>query len=76
MSRPPSKLRDAAVRHILAGEPPKSFAALNGISYPWVIKTICNAGLRRYFLTEDEHRHIMERRKNLRLIRKPNEHQN
>ena len=68
MSRPRHELRDPAVRHVLSGEPPKSFAALNGISYPWVLKTLCNAGLKRHFLTEDEHRHILERRKMLRLI--------
>lgn len=56
------ELRDPAVNHILSGGAPKEFAVNNGVSATWVFRTLCNAGLRKYFLTPDEWQEIRKRR--------------
>jgi len=67
MSRQRNPILPALKAHILAGGTPKEFSAAASKSN--VFKLIHSIGFKRHYLTADEAKHIMQRRKSMNLIR-------
>lgn len=63
MSRPLHVLRPVLREHVLNGGTPKEFAFTHGMNLPNVGKLLGALGLRKYYLTRDEHAQVMKRRK-------------
>lgn len=62
MSRPRAPISPALRAHVLAGGISKDFDSPHRLSKACLYKQIHALGFKRYYLTDDEARHILERR--------------